>query len=122
MNDPISSLPTIFGSFLVLSALYAVPVTLLFLLLKRLSSVSPSPYAGRMLGSLCLPGFLYALLESISDRQGLNVLMTVPVMVIAGIIATLLLRRININVWVVIGCTLAIALWWLVPNAYLKLM
>ncbi len=122
MNDPISSLPDLIGSFLVLSALYAVPVVLLFLLLKRLSSATPSPYTGRMLWSLCLPGFLYALLESISDRQGLNVLLTVPVMVIAGIIATLLLRRINLNAWVIIGCTLAIALWWLVPNAHLKLM
>jgi hypothetical protein len=121
MSDPSYSLVNLFWMFIVLSAFYAVPVGLLFLLRKRLSSESPSPYTGQALWSLCLPGFLYALLETIAERQGLNILMTVPIIVIAGIIATLLFRRINLNVWVFIGCTLAMLLWWLVPNGSLKL-
>ncbi len=121
MNDSTFAFADLIERFLLMGTLYAIPVGIIFLIAKKISAANPSPYTGQAFLALCLPGIFYGLLEGFSDRQGLNFMLVVPMLIVAAVLATFVLQKINVNVFALLGCAAGLVLWLVVPNASLRL-
>jgi hypothetical protein len=121
MESSSFNLQNILAQFALLSFSYALAMGMVFLLVKLISQAAPSPYTFKALGTLCIPGILYSLLESVSEHQGLNFILVLFYLLIAGLIEILFIRKIPMKTYLVGGCVLAFILWLVVPKGVMKL-
>lgn len=122
MNPHHQSYQELLLAFLFLSGCYIFPVGVTFLLKRFFSSKKdPAIYSFQTFLYLCVPAFVYALLESFASRQGLNFLLIIPCMVTIAIFAVIFLRKINPVYFAGIGSLLVIITWYTVPEAVLFL-